>query len=315
VRALVTGGAGFIGSNLVDFLIRKDAEVVVLDNLVTGKRENLHPSATFIEGDVTALSDARKAVTGCDIIFHLAACRAVLQSIDNPLISNETNVTGTLNMLIAARDEGAQRFILASSSSVYGGAEELPTPESAPLYPRSPYAVSKLAAEHYCRVFWEIYGLETVVLRYFNVYGPRQRPDSQYAAVIPLFIRCLLSQESPIIYGDGRQSRDFTYIEDTVQANFLAATTPTSDCAGEIFNIACGEVHTLRELLNTLGDILDITPTPHSTDQRPGDIMHSHADIGKSQSRLHYTPKISFRDGLTQTVNWHQEHGNLFSRK
>src|SRR5579862_2287595 len=223
MRVLVTGGAGFIGSHLVDALVERGDEVVVLDDLSTGFAANINPAATLVEGSIADEAAAAKAVDGCGLVFHQAAHKAVLRSVELPLTTDTANTHGTLTILKAAADAGVQRVVHASSSSVYGGAATLPTTEDEPMHPRSPYAVTKLAAEHYCRVFTELYGLETVALRYFNVYGPRQRPDATYAAVIPLFVAALLSGNDPVVHGDGLQSRDFTFIDDVVAANLAAA--------------------------------------------------------------------------------------------
>ena len=238
MRALVTGGAGFIGSNLADGLLAEGDEVRVFDNLFTGFRENVPGGAELLEGDIRDEAAVRAAVAGVDVVFHQAAHRAVLQSVEDPLSTDLANTHGTLLVLKAAQDAGVRRVVAASSSSVYGGAEQLPTPESAPLVPRSPYAVSKLAGEHYCRVWAELFGLETVALRYFNVYGPRQRPDSAYAAVIPLFTDALRTGARPTVHGDGRQSRSFAYIDDVVNANLAAAAAPAESCSGKVYNIA-----------------------------------------------------------------------------
>jgi len=225
MNTLVTGGAGFIGSNLVDGLLAEGHAVRVLDDLTAGFGENVHPSAELVHADIADEDAVRRAVEGVEVVFHLAAHRAVLRSVEHPLATDRANTHGTLLVLKAALDAGVRRVVSSSSSSVYGGAEQLPTPESAPLVPRSPYAVTKLAGEHYCRVFTEIYGLETVSLRYFNVYGPRQRPDSAYAAVIPLFIDALRRDEPATVHGDGKQSRDFTFVTDAVAANIAAAVS------------------------------------------------------------------------------------------
>src|SRR5580765_2996030 len=235
-RVLVTGGAGFIGSHLVDALIADDADVVVLDDLETGRRDNVHPAARLAIGSVADDAAVREAMAGCDVVFHQAAHKAVLRSVEYPVATDTVTTHGTLTVLQAARDLGVRRVVHASSSSVYGGAAPLPTPETAPRRPRSPYAVSKLAAEEYCRVFMELYGLETVALRYFNVYGARQRPDATYAAVIPLFVNALLTGEAPLVHDDGLQSRDFTYVSDVVAANLAAANAAADACAGHVYN-------------------------------------------------------------------------------
>ena len=304
MRALVTGGAGFIGSNIVDRLVDDGADVVVLDDLSTGYAENIHPAAELVEGDIADADLVAKATAGCDVVFHQAAHRAVFRSVEHPLQTDRANVGGTLAVLVAARDAGVRRVVFASSSSVYGGAETMPTPESTPLIPRSPYAVSKLTGEHYARVFWELFGLETVGLRYFNVYGPRQRPESQYAAVIPLFIDALRSGTPPEVHGDGKQSRDFTYISDVVAANLRAATAPAEACAGKAYNIAGGQAYSLLDLLAILEDVLAVKAEPQHTDPRPGDVRHTRADISAAESDLGHVPQVPFPDGLRTTVSW-----------
>jgi UDP-glucose 4-epimerase len=304
VRALVTGGAGFIGSHLVDALVARGDEVVVLDNLATGRRDNLSTEAELIEGDVADDVAVAKAVAGCEVVYHQAALGSVARSIERPLVSDTANVHGTLAVLEGARAAGVPRVVMASSSSVYGGADQTPTPESAPLVPRSPYAVTKLTDEHYARVFWELHGLEAVCLRYFNVFGPRQRPDSQYAAVIPLFIDALLTKVPPQVHGDGRQSRDFTFVADAVQANLRAAAAPADVCAGRAFNVARGAPHSLLDLLETLAGEVGVTIAPVHVDARPGDVRHSHADISAARQALGYEPEVGFRDGLAQTLAW-----------
>jgi UDP-glucose 4-epimerase len=300
----VTGGAGFIGSNLADTLLSQGHTVRVLDDLCTGYRENVSPECEFIEGDVAVEDIVRTAVKGADVVFHQAAHRAVLRSVEHPLTTDRANTHGTLTVLEAALDAGARRVVYASSSSIYGGSEMMPTPETAPAIPRSPYAVTKLTGEHYCRVFSELYGLETVALRYFNVYGARQRPDSAYAAVIPLFINALQTDGSPEVHGDGLQSRDFTHIDDVVAANIAASTAPAENCSGNAYNIAGGGAHSLIDLLRILGDIMGRTATPVHTAPRPGDVRHTCADISAAAADLGHTPKVDFEEGLSRTVAW-----------
>ncbi|HUI47358.1 MAG TPA: NAD-dependent epimerase/dehydratase family protein [Acidimicrobiia bacterium] len=304
MRVLVTGGAGFIGSHLVDALVGRGDDVVVLDDLSTGFGANIHPAATLIEGSVADESVASRAVAGCELVFHEAAHKAVLRSVERPLTTDTANTHGTLSILKAAADAGVRRVVHASSSSIYGGAQTLPTPESAPLVPRSPYAVTKLAAEHYCRVFTELYGLETVALRYFNVYGPRQRPDATYAAVIPLFVDALLHGRAPEIHGDGLQSRDFTYIADVVDANLAAAVAPAGACAGHAYNIAPGSSASLLDILGSLGRILGVNPAPAFVAPRAGDVRHSLADASAAARDLSFRCTIGLDDGLTRTVEW-----------
>ena len=306
MRALVTGGAGFIGSHLVDALVNADHEVVVLDDLETGFRENVHRrGASRSIGSVRRRArSVREAMQGCDVVFHQAAHKAVLRSVELPLITDTVNTHGTLTVLKAAVDSGVGRVVHASSSSVYGGAAPLPTAEAAPTHPRSPYAVSKLAAEEYCRVFAELYGLETVALRYFNVYGPRQPPDATYAAVIPLFVAALLAGKDPIVHGDGHQSRDFTFISDVVAANLAAAHAPAEACAGHVYNIAGGTASTLLDLLSILGDLLGVVPRPQFVEPRPGDVRHSRADPSAAARDLGFTTRVELADGLRETVDW-----------
>lgn len=315
MRALVTGGAGFIGSHLADTLLARGDDVVVLDNLATGRRENVAPGATFVEGDVADPAAVAGAAAGCEVVFHQAALGSVARSVDDPVASDRANVAGTLTVLTGARAAGVRRVVLASSSSVYGGARQLPTPESAPLVPRSPYAVTKLAGEHYARVFWEIHGLETVALRYFNVFGPRQRPDSAYAAVIPAFLRALAADEAPRIHGDGRQSRDFTYVADAVQANLRAAAAPADGCAGRAFNVARGEPVTLLALLDAVTAAAGgPAVAPVHGPRRPGDVRHSHADIAAARRALGYAPSVTLAEGLARTAAWFRETATLAAR-
>ncbi len=304
MRVLVTGGAGFIGSHLVEGLLARGDEVAVIDDLATGMVKNVADAARFIEADVGDEAALGEAIDGCEVVFHEAALGSVTRSVAQPRVSDRANVAGTVAVLDAAQRAGVRRVVLASSSSVYGGAEQVPTPESAPLRPRSPYAVTKLAGEHYARVFWELHGLETVCLRYFNVFGPRQRPDTQYAAVIPLFVEALLAGEAPVVHGDGRQSRDFTYVADTVAANLLAAEAPAEACAGRAFNIARGRPASLLDLLAALTAELGVEVTPVHAPARAGDVRHSHADIAEARARLGFEPSVSLEDGLARTLAW-----------
>jgi UDP-glucose 4-epimerase len=302
MRCLVTGGAGFIGSHLVDALVSRGDDVCVLDDLSTGHRDNLNAKAELIEAEVSDAPAVRSAVAGRELVFHQAAHRAVLRSVEDPLATDTANVHGTLTVLEEARAAGARRLVYASSSSVYGGADLRPTPETAPLIPRSPYAVTKLTSEHYCRVYTELHGVETVALRYFNVFGPRQRPDSMYAAVIPLFIDALRNGRRPVVHGDGRQSRDFTFIDDVVAANLAAASAPATAASGHAYNIACGGEYTLLELLEHLGEILGVTVDPEHTEPRAGDVRHSSADVSAAVRDLRWKAAVGFRDGLERTA-------------
>ncbi len=306
---LVTGGAGFIGSNLVLELLRRGWSVRVLDNLSTGRLQNLDPvldQIDFIQGDVRNRQDVDRAVKGVDFVFHQAALPSVPRSVKDPMSTNEVNVTGTLNLLLAARDLGVRRVVIASSSSVYGNNPVLPKTEELKPCPASPYAVSKLAQELYAVNFWKLYGLSTVCLRYFNVFGPRQDPQSQYAAVIPRFITALLFDQRPVIYGDGNQSRDFTFVADVVEANILAAEAEGVD--GEIFNVARGGSITINNLLELLIEITGADVAAVYQEPRPGDVRHSRADITKAQRLLGYVPRYGLRKGLEETVKWFQEH-------
>jgi len=299
---LVTGGAGFIGSNLADALLADGHEVRVIDDLSTGLRSNVPDAATFFEGSVTDPELLEAAVAGTEVVFHQAALGSVARSLDEPLVSDTANTHGTLAVLDAAHRLGVRRVVQASSSSVYGGADVRPTPESTPLIPRSPYAVTKLVGEHYARVFAELHGLETVALRYFNVYGPRQRPDAAYAAVIPLFIAALHAGKAPKVQGDGLQSRDFAYIDDVVRANILAAHAPVEACSGKAYNIAGGQERSLLDMLEILRDATGVDIAPEHVEPRIGDVRHSFADLSAAAADLGYRPTISFEDGLARTV-------------
>ncbi|RIK09495.1 MAG: LPS biosynthesis protein WbpP [Acidobacteria bacterium] len=303
MRALVTGGAGFIGSHIADAVEGQGWQVVILDDLSTGRDENLEGSgAELIKGDVCDREACLAATEGVEVVFHLAAARAVGLSVTDPVTSDRVNTGGTVNLLTAARDNGVRRVIIASSSSVYGGVAPLPTPEDAPLYPKSPYAVSKMASETYCRVFSELYGIETVVLRFFNVYGPRQHPRSPYAAAIPLFVEALLKGDAPTIHGDGLQSRDFTFVEDVVNANLAAAKVP--EAAGRPYNIAAGRQHTILDLIAAIQSVLGTEIEPVHTDPRPGDVRASCADASRAEEELGWRAQVGFEDGLRRTIEW-----------
>ena len=301
---LVTGGAGFIGSHIAERLVELGNDVRILDNFSTGRRQNLssfESDVDVVEGDLRDAECVGRAVRGVEAVFHQAALASVPRSVSDPLSSNEVNVTGTLNLLVAARDAGVRRLVYASSSSVYGNSPELPKRERMSTSPESPYAESKLAAESYCRIFSSLYGFECVSLRYFNVFGPRQDPSSQYAAVVPLFLTAILSGEAPTIYGDGEQSRDFTYVSNVVDANLLALSA--DGVAGEVFNIACGGTTTVNELLAALQEIVGTSISARYADPRPGDVKHSYADISKATAMLGLAPKVSLEEGLRLTVD------------
>ncbi len=305
---LVTGGAGFIGSHLVEALLERGLTVRVLDDFSTGDPANLfqvRDDVEIIDGDVTDPETVRAAVRGCEVVFHQAALASVPRSVADPLATHRACVDGTLQVLLAAREARVRRVVYAASSSAYGGSTKLPKSEGDPTLPLSPYAVSKLAGEHYCAAFSEVYGLETVRLRYFNVFGPRQTPDSPYAAVIPLFIRALMTGQSPLIHGDGRQSRDFTYIADVVQANLKAADAPA--VSGNVYNVACGKRTSLLELIAYLNDMLGTNIRPTHGAARAGDVRHSQADIERARGELGYRPTTDIRVGLERTLEWWQE--------
>ena len=303
-RYLVTGGAGFIGSSLSRAIVERGGEVHVFDSFLTGREENLAdlPDVEVVRGDVRDLDGLRRAMKGVDRVLHQAAVPSVARSLKDPIFSNEANVQGTLNVLIAARDAGVPRVVFASSSSVYGDTPTLPKVETMLPSPLSPYAVTKLTGEHYLKVFHHLYGLETVALRYFNVFGPRQDPTSDYAAVIPLFVSLMSQGQAPTINGDGTQSRDFTYIDNVVQANLLACEAP--GVGGEVFNVACGRRYTLLDLVAALNSILGSNLEPTFGPRRAGDVMHSLADIEKARRMLGYEPSTSFEEGLERTVTW-----------
>ncbi|MBE3111161.1 MAG: SDR family oxidoreductase [Acidobacteria bacterium] len=307
-KYLVTGGAGFIGSHIVETLVERGDAVRVLDNLTTGKKENLEAVAgriEFVEGDIRDPETCARAVKGVDHVLHEAALASVVRSVEDPLLTNAINVTGTLNMLLAARDAGVKSFVLASSSAVYGDDPAMPKVEGREGRPLSPYAVSKLVDEKYAQAFHALYGLNTVALRYFNVFGPRQDPFSQYAAVIPLFITKILGGERPVVYGDGEQSRDFIFVENVVRANIEAAGSAAA--AGEVLNVAGGNGMTVNGLLAAVNEVLGTKVEAVHADPRPGDIEHSTADVRKARRLMDFTPGISFMDGLRETAAWYKK--------
>jgi UDP-glucose 4-epimerase len=312
VQLLVTGGGGFIGSHLVERLVRDGHRVRVLDNFTTGHRKNLAPvvdDIDLVEGDLQSYERAHAAVRGCEIVLHQAAMPSVPRSVQDPLTSNASNVIGTLNVLLAARDAGVRRVVFASSSSVYGATPGLPKHEGLPTLPISPYAVAKLAGEGYCRSFNEVYGLQTVALRYFNVFGPRQDPASQYSAVIPNFITAALRGEAPVIYGDGEQSRDFTFVENVVDANVLAMTA-SDVVAGRAYNVACGERISLNGLVAAIGQAIGRTIEARYEPGRPGDVRHSMADSTRAGEDFGYRVVVPFQEGLARTIQHYTEAGD-----
>ncbi|HZR99732.1 MAG TPA: SDR family oxidoreductase [Chloroflexota bacterium] len=306
-RCLVTGGCGFIGSHLVAALLERGDRVRVFDNLSTGRRENLGALAgdvELVEGDLRDPDAVRRAVEGMDYVLHQAALASVPRSVAAPIATHEVDATGTLQVLVAARDAGVRRVLYAGSSSAYGDSPTLPKQEEMQARPLSPYAVAKLAGEHYCAAFTRSYGLETVTLRYFNIFGPRQDPASQYAAVVPRFLTAMMAGQPPTIYGDGTQSRDFTYVDNAVQANLLALEAPAA--SGESINVACGQRYSLLDLVAALNEILSTAIVPRHEPRRPGDVLHSLASIEKAERLLGYRPVVAFHEGLRRTAAWYQ---------
>ena len=310
---LVTGGAGFIGSHLVEALVRRGRKVRVLDNLCEGRMRNLAGVAKkieFIRGDVRHVADLRRAIRGVEVIYHQAALRSVPKSVGDPMIYHEVNATGTLQLLQVARELGVRRVVYASSSSVYGDEVKIPQREAALPCPQSPYAASKLSSEHYAVLFTKTYGLETVGLRYFNVFGPRQSLDNQYAVVVPKFITSLLKGSPPPIHGDGSQTRDFTYVQNVVQANLLAGST--RGVAGEVFNIAVGSRCSVLQLARLLAKILAIQIKPKFLPKRPGDVIHTGADVSKAKRLLGFKAAVSTEEGLRRTASWFDENRSFW---
>ena len=311
MKYLITGGAGFIGSNIAAHLVEKGEQVRILDNLSSGRRENVEAildEIEFIEGDVRDFWTVTEAVDGIDYVLHQAALPSVPRSVKNPLTSNSVNINGTLHVLEAARRAGVKKMVLASSSSVYGESEELPKHEKMTPSPLSPYAITKQTGEYYLKVYWQLYKFPTVSLRYFNIFGPQQDPQSEYAAVVPKFITCLLTGERPTVFGDGGQSRDFTYVENAIRANILAATN--DKLVGDSFNVACGAQFTLNDLLDKLREIIGVDTKAIYADERAGDIRHSYAAIDKLRA-FGYDAPVDFDEGLRRTVEFYRKKLNL----
>jgi UDP-glucose 4-epimerase len=305
---LVTGGAGFIGSHLVEGLVKRGDFVRVLDNFATGKRKNLSPwldKIELLEGDITDPATCARACNDVEVVFHLAALPSVFKSVTDPVSTHRTNTDGTFNMLVAARDAGVRRFVYAASSSAYGESVTLPKVESMPPQPLSPYAVQKLTGEFYCSVFAKCYGLQTLSMRFFNVFGPRQDPTSQYAAAIPAFVTAILRDQPPTIFGDGEQTRDFTYIENVVRASFLAAEA--RETRGEVINVACGEHVSVNMIVAEINRLLGKNIQSKYDPPRPADIKHSWADISLASRVIGYEPAVLFAEGLRRAIDWYAQ--------
>ena len=306
---LVTGGAGFIGSHITEALVKRGDRVRVLDNLLTGHRANLahlNGSVEFIEGDIRDLAQTRAAVEGTHVVFHQAAVPSVPRSVDDPQLNHDSNVQGTFNVLMAAKDAGVKRVVYAASSSAYGDTEVLPKQEDMPPCPLSPYAAAKLFGEYYMQVFTRVYGLETVSLRYFNVFGPRQDPSSPYSGVISKFATALLTEQTPVIYGDGEQSRDFTFIDNVVDANLRASVAPQA--SGHVMNLGVGRRITLNGLLEEMQKALGTNLPPEYRETRTGDVRHSLADITRAQKLIGYEPIVHLAEGLKRTMDWYKDN-------
>ncbi len=307
---LVTGGAGFIGSNIVAKLLTMGETVRVLDNFSTGKRENIYPflqnkNFELVEGDLRSYHIVRASMKNVNYVLHQGALPSVPRSIQDPITSNDVNILGSLNILEAAKEFQVRRVVYASSSSIYGNSSVLPKVETMPVQPLSPYALSKYTAERYCQIFTSLYGLECVCLRYFNVFGPNQDPTSQYSAVVPKFITMMLQGKNPVIYGDGTQSRDFTYVENVVAANLLACRAP--EAAGKVFNVACGQRYSLLTLVDKINAQLPNPITPTLSEIRSGDVEHSLADITSARNILKFEPSVDFGEGLSRLIHSFQE--------
>jgi len=308
-KFLVTGGAGFIGSNICRRLVSEGCFVRVVDNLLTGKKSNLVDvidKIEFIQADMGDSEVAQSVLKDIDVVLHQGALPSVPVSVDNPAATHQHCINATFTLLLAARDTGVKRFVYAASSSAYGDSPTSPKVETMPTSPLSPYAVAKLTGEYYCSVFYNIYGLQTISLRYFNVFGPYQDPTSQYAAAIPAFVMAILKDEPPTIYGDGEQSRDFTYIDNVVHANLLAARA--NQTKGEVINIACGQAVTVNEIIDMINKLLGKNVKPKYTDPRPGDVKHSLADITVAQKLINFKPSVSFQEGLKKAIDWYRDN-------
>jgi nucleoside-diphosphate-sugar epimerase len=309
MKFLVTGGAGFIGSNICRELIAQDCFVRVVDNLLTGKKSNLDSiidEIDFVEADMGETEVAQSVMKDIDVVLHQGALPSVPLSVENPAPTHRHCVDATFTLLLAARDAGVKRFVYAGSSSAYGDTPTLPKVESMKSVPLSPYAVAKLVGEHYCSVFYKVFGLETITLRYFNVFGPYQNPKSQYAAAIPAFVTSILNDKPPTIYGDGEQSRDFTYIKNVVHANLLAARA--KETKGQVVNIACGQAVTVNNIIAMINDATGKNVKPNYTDSRPGDVKHSLADISLAKELIGFEPIVSFEDGLQLAIDWYRDN-------
>ncbi len=308
-KFLVTGGAGFIGSNICKRLVSQGCFVRVIDNLLTGKKSNLSAvidKIEFIEADMGDGEVARSAMKDIDVVLHEGALPSVPRSVDDPAATHRHCVDATFTLLLAARDAGVKRFVYAASSSAYGDTPSLPKLETMPVRPLSPYAVAKLVGEYYCSVFYTVFGLQTISLRYFNVFGPNQDPTSQYAAAIPAFVTAILKDKPPTIYGDGEQSRDFTYVDNVVEANLLAARAKQTK--GEVVNIACGQAVTVNEIIGMINDVLGKKVVPIYADHRPGDIKHSLADITLAKKLIGFKPTVPFKRGLEIAIDWYRDN-------
>jgi nucleoside-diphosphate-sugar epimerase len=317
MRYLVTGGAGFIGSHIVERLVREGAAVTVLDDLSTGRREHLRAvreRIRFIRGSVGRLEACRRAMQGVDYVIHQAAVVSVPRSTRHPLAAHQTNVTGTLNVLLAAREANVRRVVFAGSTAAYGDAEEAPQHEALLPRPLSAYAASKLAGEAYCQAFWHTHGLETVVLRYFNIFGPRQNLDSQYGAVVPLFIAAALNGDPAVIFGDGAQTRDFTFVTNVVDANLLACHAPAEQAAGAVYNIGCGTATSIRELWREIAGLVGVDHEPLFDVGRAGDVRYSFANIARAREQLGYTPNVDLQKGLQRTIAYFRDRARVPER-